>query len=91
MMHSIGLDDESGEALHLIRLEDGSKGIVIGSENGSLRIGIAKKESELFQNRAAFTGIKYFDNNGKLLWEQDISKKQEENKIENLLKIENNK
>lgn len=69
---TIGLDDESGEALHLICLEDGSKGIIIGGENGSLRIGMAKKEGELFQNKGDFTGIKFFDNEGKIIWEQKI-------------------
>lgn len=69
---TIGLDDESGEALHMICLEDGSKGIIIGGENGSLRIGMAKQEGELFQNKKKFTGIKYFDNNGNLVWEQNM-------------------
>ena len=73
---TIGLDDESGEAMHLICLEDGSKGIVIGGENGSIRIGMAKKEGELFQNKTSFTGIKYFDNEGKLLWEQNMMLKE---------------
>lgn len=68
----IGLDDDGGEALHLICLEDGSKGIVIGGENGSLRIGMAKKEGELFQNKGKFSGIQYFDNKGNLLWEQNM-------------------
>lgn len=72
---TIGLDDESGEALHLICLEDGSKGIIIGGENGSLRIGMAKEQGELFQNNDAFTGIKFFDNNGELIWEQKMNKK----------------
>lgn len=69
---TIGLDDESGEALHLICLEDGSKGIILGDENGSLRIGLSGKESPLFQNKGRFTGIKYFDNNGKVVWEQNL-------------------
>lgn len=70
---TIGLDDESGEALHLICLEDGSKGIILGDENGSLRIGMAQNEGELFQNKSKFTGIKYFDKSGKIVWEQDVS------------------
>ena len=72
---TIGLDDDSGEALHMICLEDGSKGIIIGGENGSLRIGMAKKESELFQNTEAFAGVKFFDNQGKLIWEQNMNAK----------------
>lgn len=67
-----GVDDDSGEALHMMTMEDGSKGIVIGGESGSFRIGMAKKDGELFQNKGKFTGIKYFDNNGNLIWEQNI-------------------
>lgn len=70
----LGVDDDSGEALHMMTMEDGSKGIIIGGENGSLRIGMAKKEGELFQNKSEFTGIKYFDNQGKLRWEQQMTK-----------------
>lgn len=70
---TIGLDDESGEALHMICLEDGSKGIILGDENGSLRIGMASKEGALFQNKNSFTGIKYFDNKGNLVWEQNMN------------------
>jgi hypothetical protein len=77
---TIGLDDDSGEALHLICLEDGSKGIIIGGENGSLRIGMAKKEGEIFQNKDKFIGIKYFDNNGNLVWEQNMDNKLEKKK-----------
>ncbi len=69
---TIGLDDDSGEALHMVCLKDGSKGIIIGGENGSLRIGMAKKEGELFQNTTKFVGVKYFDANGKLIWEQQM-------------------
>lgn len=71
----IGLDDESGEAMHMIALEDGSKAFVIGDENGSLRIGMATKDGELFQNKGLFTGIRYFDNQGKLIWEQKMNAK----------------
>jgi hypothetical protein len=71
---TIGLDDESGEAMHIICLEDGSKGIIIGGENGSLRLGMANKEGELFQNKGKFTGMKFFDNNGKTVWEQNLIK-----------------
>lgn len=72
---TIGLDDDSGEAIHMICLEDGSKGIIIGSEQGSLRIGMSAKKGMLFQNEDNFTGIQYFDNEGNLLWEENIAKK----------------
>lgn len=65
-----GLDDDSGEAMHIMTLEDGSKALIISDENGSIRIGMSKKPGELFQNKESFTGIKYFNNNDKLIWEQ---------------------
>ena len=70
---TIGLDDDSGEAVHLVCLEDGSKALVISDSKGSIRIGMAKKEGELFQNKESFTGIKYFDKKGKLVWEQQMN------------------
>lgn len=72
---AIGLDDDSGEAMHLVCLEDGSKALIISDENGSLRIGTSKKSGELFQNKEKFTGVKYFDTEGKLIWEQQMNKK----------------
>lgn len=69
---AIGLDDDSGEALHMISLEDGSKGIIIADENGSFRIGLAKKEGAVFQNKGSFAGIKYFYRNGKMVLEQKM-------------------
>jgi hypothetical protein len=71
----IGVDDKDGEAVHVIALEDGTKGLVIGGENGRLVIGMSKKNGEWFQNKDAFTGIKYFNNNGEVLWELDMKKK----------------
>ncbi len=70
----VGLDDDGGEAVHLVALEDGTKGLIIGGENGRLMIGMSKKDGPWFQNKDAFTGIKYFDAEGNLVWEQDIKK-----------------
>jgi hypothetical protein len=70
----MGVDDKDGEAVHLIALEDGTKGIVIGGENGRLLIGMSKENSKWFKNKQAFTGIKYFDPQGKLIWEQPLNK-----------------
>lgn len=72
-----GVDDDSGEAMHIVTLEDGSKAIILSDEKGSIKIGMAKKEGELFQNKGSFAGIKYFNNEGKLIWEQkmDTAKK----------------
>jgi hypothetical protein len=66
----IGVDDKDGEAVHIIALEDGTKGMIIGGENGRLLIGMSKKDGQWFQNKEVFTGIKYFDANDKLIWEQ---------------------
>jgi hypothetical protein len=70
----IGVDDKDGEAVHIIALEDGTKGLIIGGENGRLMIGMSKKDGQWFQNKEAFTGVKYFDTNGKLVWEQHMNK-----------------
>lgn len=72
----MGVDDKDGEAVHIIALEDGTKGLIIGGENGGLMIGMSKKDGQWFQNKQAFTGIKYFDNNGKLIWEQSMDSSQ---------------
>lgn len=69
----VGFDDESGEAMHLMTLEDGSKALIISDDNGSMRIGLAGKPGELFQNKESFAGIKYFDKEGNLIWEQKIN------------------
>ncbi|MBK7636483.1 MAG: hypothetical protein IPJ13_21060 [Saprospiraceae bacterium] len=67
-----GVDDDSGEAMHMMTLEDGSKALILSDENGSIRIGMSKKPGELFQNKESFTGIKYFNTKGKLVWEQKM-------------------
>lgn len=71
----IGLDDTSGEALHLVALEDGTKGLIIGGENGRLMIGMSNKNGQWFGNKSAFAGIKFFDNQGNLIWEQQMNQK----------------
>ena len=70
----IGIDDKHGEAVHIMALEDGTKGILIGGENGRLLIGMSKKDGAWFQNKNTFTGMKFFDNHGKLVWEQKMNK-----------------
>jgi hypothetical protein len=59
------VDDKEGEAAHIIALEDGTKGLIIGGENGRLMIGMSKKDGQWFQNKEAFTGMKFFDADGK--------------------------
>lgn len=70
----IGVDDRDGEAVHIVALEDGTKGLVIGGENGRLLVGMSKKNGQWFQNKNAFTGMKFFDTKGKLVWEQKVNK-----------------
>lgn len=77
----IGLDDSDGEALHLVSLEDGTKALIIGGENGRLMIGMSNKNGEWFQNSEKFAGVKFFDNNGKLIWQQQMNNsKKDKNK-----------
>lgn len=68
----IGVDSEEGEAVHLIALEDGTKALVINGGNGKLLIGMSEANGKLFKSKDKFTGMKYFDNTGKLIWEQSI-------------------
>jgi hypothetical protein len=72
---TIGLDDDSGEAMHLICLEDGSKGIIIARGNESIRIGLGKKGGQLFESKETFAGIQYFDSTGKLFWERKMDER----------------
>lgn len=73
---AIGLDDDNGEAVHLVALEDGTKGLIIGGESGSLLIGMSKKDGPWFQNKEAYTGIKFFDKKGNLVWEKKMNNQQ---------------
>lgn len=68
----IGVDSKNGEAVHLVALEDGTNALVINGENGRLLIGSSKKNGNWFKSKDVFTGIKYFDTQGKLVWEQKI-------------------
>ena len=71
----IGVDDSTGEAVHIVALEDGTKALIIGGENGRLMIGMSKKNGAWFQNTGDFTGIKFFDNQGNMVWEQQMNVK----------------
>ncbi len=73
----IGLNDREGGAIHLIALEDGTKGLIIGGENGRLMIGMSKKKAQWFQNDNEFVGVKFFDIQGKLFWNQTMNRKSE--------------
>ncbi len=71
----VGVDDQEGEAVHIAAQEDGTKGLFIGGENGNLLMGMSKPNGARFKNEKAFTGIKYFDKKGNLLWQQEIKNK----------------
>ncbi len=70
----IGLDDPktSGEVIHLVALEDGTKALIIGNEQGRLIIGMNATENEFLQTTGPFTGIKYFNHQGEIVWEQKM-------------------
>ena len=68
----VGLDNPEGEAIHLVAMEDGTNALIIGGANGLLIIGMAKQEGSFFQNKQPFTGIRYFDNQGNLIWEKQM-------------------
>ncbi|MCG2616898.1 hypothetical protein LZZ85_21555 [Terrimonas sp. NA20] len=61
--------------MHLICLEDGSKGIIIARGKESIRIGLGKANGDLFESKGHFAGIQYFDSTGKLLWEDQLDRK----------------
>jgi len=70
----VGVDDNDGEAVHIVALEDGTKGLMIGGNSGQLIVGMAKKNGQRLQNKEAFTGTRYYDSTGKLVWEQQLMK-----------------
>lgn len=68
----MGVDNEHGEAVHIVALENGTKGIIINDESGRLLVGMSPANGKFFKNKQKFTGIKYFDNKGNLVWEQPM-------------------
>lgn len=71
----VGLDGADGaEAVHMMAFEDGTNALIISGKNGRLMVGMSVKDG-LFQNKTDFTGIKYFNNEGQLLWEQEMNVK----------------
>lgn len=74
----IGLDDpkNNSEAVHLVALEDGTKALIIGGESGRLVIGLNDEKSDFLKTKEKFSGIKYFDHQGELIWEQKVPNKE---------------
>ena len=70
----MGVDNQNGEAAHIIALEDGTNTMAIGGEDGLLLIGFSRKDGSFFQNKDSFTGMKFFNTKGELVWEQKINK-----------------
>ena len=68
----VGLDNPNGEAIHMVALEDGTNALIIGGTNGTMIIGLSKKGGMLASGEKAFLGIKYMNNQGKIVWEQAI-------------------
>jgi len=74
----IGLDGSEGEAVHLVALEDGTKALIIGGKDGRLMIGMSNENGNWLQNKDKFAGIKLFNNEGKLVWEQKMNAEKKE-------------
>lgn len=69
----IGLDNPNGEAVHLMALEDGTNALIIGGKNGRLMIVVSEEGGMFSQDNMAFSGIKYFNNEGNLIWEKQMN------------------
>nr|GFD06170.1 hypothetical protein [Tanacetum cinerariifolium] len=64
----VGLDDANGrEAVHLMALEDGTKGILIGHQEGKLFLGSAKANNGLINSPTDVSGLLAIDKEGKVL------------------------
>lgn len=69
----IGLDNPNGEAVHLAAFEDGSNALIIGGNNGRIIVTLSDKNGFFSEDSIAFSGIKYFNESGKLIWEQKMN------------------
>lgn len=75
---ALGLDDPKNgrEAFHALVLSDGTRALILQDANGKLVLGFGPQKSSLFRNKDSlnFIGVKYFDKNENLIWEQKINK-----------------
>jgi len=75
---ALGLDDPGNgrEAFHAIVLSDGTRALILQDSKGKLVVGFGNSSNEIFRNKDSinFVGIKYFDKNDSLLWEQKMNK-----------------
>lgn len=69
----VGVDNSNGEAAHIFALEDGTNAVAISGDDGMLLLGFSKKNGAYFENKESFTGMKFFNKKGVLVWEQKIN------------------
>lgn len=62
----VGVDDEFGEAVHIVAAEDGTRGVIVNDTNGRILLGTAPAKSPWFKNTGYFKGIISFNTNGLL-------------------------
>jgi hypothetical protein len=66
----IGVDGTTGEAVHLMALEDGTNALAVRGHDKMLLFGHSTPGNLFFRDTGQFTGIKLFDASGKLKKEQ---------------------
>lgn len=69
----VGVDNSGGEAAHIFALEDGTNAVAISGDDGMLLLGFSKKNGAYFENKESFTGMKFFNKKGALVWEQKMN------------------
>jgi hypothetical protein len=69
---AFGLDDEQGEAVHLFVLEDGTKGLRIRHDDGTLFFGKEAAHSMIRNAEGPAAGTTAVDNQGQLVWQQNV-------------------
>ncbi|MBG8555961.1 hypothetical protein [Hymenobacter guriensis] len=69
---AFGLDDEQGEAIHMFVLEDGTRGLRVGHDDGYLFLGKAVPHSMIAGSDKAMTGALAVDRTGQVIWQQSM-------------------
>jgi hypothetical protein len=70
----VGVDDKDGEAVHIVALEDGTKGVMVGGKPGSIMLGMSKNNEEAGNIKNVFAGMRFMNPEGKIKWEQQLNK-----------------
>lgn len=68
----VGVDAPDGEAVHMVALEDGTRGLMMSGAPGHLMVGLSKAGGNWFEARGEFAGLQFFDKKGKLRWQQPV-------------------